>query len=112
MNDLRPYNDITLDDLKAGLSDGTIVLVDVREADEYAAGHIQGALFNPLSQFETDKLPPPLSDKKIIIYCRSGRRSITAMEKAQQAGRTDIDTHYSGGILGWLDAGGDVTTDK
>jgi rhodanese-related sulfurtransferase len=112
VSDSKPFNDITLDDLKAGLSDRTIVLVDVREADEYAAGHIHGALFNPLSQFETDKLPPPLPGKKIIIYCRSGRRSITAMEKAQQAGRTDIDTHYSGGILGWLGAGEAVTTDN
>ncbi|MFM8860730.1 MAG: rhodanese-like domain-containing protein [Methylocystis sp.] len=112
MNDQKTFNDITLDDLKAGLSDGTLVLVDVREADEYAAGHIQGALFNPLSHFDPEKLPPSLSGKKIIIYCRSGRRSITAMEKAQQAGRVDIDTHYSGGILGWLGAGGAVTTDN
>jgi rhodanese-related sulfurtransferase len=110
VSDPKPFNDITLDDLKAGLSEKTIVLVDVREADEYAAGHIQGAIFNPLSQFETKKLPQPMSGQKIVIYCRSGRRSITAMEKAQQAGRSDIDTHYSGGILGWLSSGEPVTT--
>ncbi len=40
--------DVSLKDLKAGLADGSIVLVDVREPHEFAAGHIPGASLNPL----------------------------------------------------------------
>lgn len=99
------FNDIGLDDLKAGLADGSILLVDVREADEFAAGHIAGALFNPLSRFDPSKLPVPAAGQKVVIYCRSGRRSVSAMEQARLAGRTEANTHFGGGILAWLDAG-------
>lgn len=99
------FKDISLDDLRAGLADGSILLVDVREAEEFAAGHIAGALFNPLSRFDPSALPVPGAGQKVVIYCRSGRRSVTAMEQARLAGRLDADTHFGGGILGWLDAG-------
>ena len=98
------YHDISLEDLKKGLDDGSILLVDVREAEEYAAGHIKGALFNPLSKFDPAKLPVAPAGKKVVVYCRSGRRSVTAMEQARLAGRRDVDTHFGGGILGWLGA--------
>lgn len=100
-----PFNDIGLAALKAGLADGAILLVDVREAEEYAAGHIEGAAFNPLSAFDPSKLPVAGAGQKVVIYCRSGRRSVTAMEQARLAGRADADTHFGGGILAWLDAG-------
>jgi len=99
------FNDIDLETFSAGLADGTIVAVDVREADEYTAGHIAGAIFNPLSKFDAGKIPAAQPGKKIVIYCRSGRRSVTAMEQARLLGRRDADTHYAGGILGWLNAG-------
>ena len=99
------YNDIGLEELKAGLADGSILLVDVREAEEFTAGHIHGALFNPLSRFDPSKLPVPAAGQKVVIYCRSGRRSVTAMEQARLAGRRDANTHFGGGILAWLNAG-------
>ncbi|MBI1867547.1 MAG: rhodanese-like domain-containing protein [Methylocystis sp.] len=105
MNDRHPFDDISLEELKTGLADGSILLVDVREAEEYAAGHIAGALFNPLSRFDPTKLPAGAPGKKIVIYCRSGRRSVTAMEQARLAGRADADTHFGGGMLAWLAAG-------
>lgn len=105
-----PIQDISLDELKQGLADGSILLVDVREAEEYAAGHIRGALFNPLSQFDPGKLPAAGPGKKVVLHCRSGRRSVTAMEKAQLAGRADVDTHFAGGMLAWVDAGEPVET--
>ncbi len=98
------FNDIGLDELKQGVADGSLILVDVREAEEYAAGHIEGALFNPLSKFDPAKIPLAPRGKKVVIYCRSGRRSVTAMEMARLAGRGDLDTHFGGGILGWLEA--------
>jgi rhodanese-related sulfurtransferase len=104
------FNDIGLDALKAGLANGSILLVDVREADEFAAGHIAGALFNPLSRFDPSKLPVPAAGQRVVIYCRSGRRSVNAMEQARLAGRLDADTHFGGGILAWLGAGEPVET--
>lgn len=105
MNDQTKFNDVSLEELKSGIADGSVVLVDVREAEEYAAGHMEGALFNPLSRFDPAKLPQPEPGRKIVIYCRSGRRSVTAMEQARLAGRSDANTHFGGGILAWLEAG-------
>ncbi len=97
--------DVSLKDLKEGLADGSIVLVDVREPHEYAAGHIPGSTLNPLQSFDTDALPAPQPGKRIVFSCRSGRRSITALGLAQAAGRADIRAHYPGGMLGWEGAG-------
>ena len=103
-----PFNDISLEELKAGLATGAILLVDVREADEYAAGHIAGAIFNPLSKFDPSQLPVAGEGQKVIIYCRSGKRSVSAMEQARLLGRRDANTHFGGGILAWLNAGESV----
>lgn len=102
MSTPAPFHEISLDDLKKGLADGTVLLVDVREPEEYAAGHIEGALFNPLSKFDPAKLPRAPEGKKVVLHCRSGKRSISAMEMAKLSGRGDVNTHYAGGILGWL----------
>ncbi|ATQ67558.1 MULTISPECIES: rhodanese-like domain-containing protein [Methylosinus] len=100
-----PFTDISLDDLKTGLADGSIILIDVREADEYASGHIEGALFNPLSRFDPTQIPRPAENQTIVVYCRSGKRSVNAMEQARLLGRRDVRTHFGGGILGWQKAG-------
>jgi rhodanese-related sulfurtransferase len=102
---MADFNDISLEDLKSGLADGSIILVDVREADEYAAGHIEGALFVPLSKFDPTLIPKPAENQKVVVYCRSGKRSVNAMEQARLFGRREIDTHFGGGILGWQKAG-------
>lgn len=102
----RPIvEDVSLIDLKTGLADGSIVLVDVREPHEYMAGHIPGSILNALQSFDTDALPPAAAGKRIVFSCRSGRRSIAALALAQQAGRGDIRAHYPGGMLGWEAAG-------
>ncbi len=95
---------IELSDLKLGLAQGKILLIDVREDDEYADGHVAGALLRPLSRFDVGNLPPP-SDKTIVMICRSGRRSAAALEMAQAQGRHDMRLHYLGGMLGWGGAG-------
>ena len=95
---------IDLAALKQGLAHGKILLVDVREAHEYASGHVAGALLRPLSRFDARDLPPP-SNQTIVFICRSGRRSVTALELAQAQGRGDIRVHYLGGMLGWAGAG-------
>ncbi len=94
--------EISLQDLKAGVADGSVVVVDVREAIEWDAGHMPQALFNPLSAFDVGMLPKGV---RVVLSCRSGSRSKTAFAMAQSAGRTDVDTHFAPGFNGWVAAG-------
>ena len=103
--------DVSLDALKQGLADGSIALVDVREANEWAAGRIPGAVLNPLSAFDPGALPAEKAGQRIVLHCRSGKRSVTALGLAQQAGRTDIRAHFTGGMLEWQGAGEKVLQD-
>jgi rhodanese-related sulfurtransferase len=109
-SDFPIVEDVSLDELKAGLADESILLVDVREPNEWAAGHIPAALFNPLSAFDPDALPRE-EGKRVVLHCRSGRRSVTALGLAQQAGRNDVKAHFGGGMLEWVGSGEKVETD-
>ena len=97
-------DEITYPALVKALQDGAVALVDVREANEYEAGHVVGAALLPLSTFDPAKLP---LDKPIVLICRSGNRSMTALTRARAAGFTDI-WHYKGGALGWVREGGEL----
>ena len=95
---------VSIDELKHGLADGSILLVDVREPNEWDAGHIPGATLNPLSVFDPAALPKT-EGKRVVLQCRSGKRSASALEMAQAAGRNDVRAHFGGGMLEWLAAG-------
>lgn len=97
------------DAIKRGLMDGSILLVDVREAHEFEVGHIPGAVLFPLSTFVPDDLPDP-GDRRIVFSCRSGKRSQTAIAQAAAAGLPWRE-HYEGGILDWIEAGEPVAQD-
>jgi len=101
MNENQPHVDLDREDIKKGLQDGSILLVDVREPHEFAAGHIPGAVLHPLSTFDPSALP---EGRRIVFSCRSGVRSLRAIEFAQAAGR-DIREHYRGGFQDWAAAG-------
>ncbi|MBA4789646.1 MAG: rhodanese-like domain-containing protein [Rhizobiales bacterium] len=94
---------LTPQDVQAGLEDGTILLVDVREPDEIAAERIPGAVAFALSTFDASLLPDP-GEKQLVFSCRSGQRSQRAAAMAQAAG-LDYAQHMQGGILGWKSAG-------
>lgn len=89
--------------IKAGLADGSILLVDVREPHEFAAGHIPGSVSMPLSSFDPDAIPQA-AGKQTVFSCAAGVRSLRALEFAQSAG-LDLDAHYGGGFKDWLIAG-------
>ncbi len=108
MTDNIIVEDVSLPELKAGLADGSIALVDVREPNEWAAGRIPGASLNALSVFNTAALPAPAPGKRIVLHCRSGKRSVTALGLAQAGGREDVRAHFTGGMLEWQGAGGQV----
>jgi rhodanese-related sulfurtransferase/rubrerythrin len=78
---------------------GNFLLLDVRQPEEYQDGHIPGAKLIPLGELEArqDELE---RDKKIIIYCRSGRRSMAAAITLCGLGFKDVH-HLTGGILNW-----------
>lgn len=98
--------ELDIDAVQAGLADGTILVVDVREPHEFAAGHIPGSVSLPLSQFNPADIPDA-GDKRIVFSCAAGVRSLRALEFAQSAG-LDVDSHYIGGFKDWVMQGGDI----
>ena len=80
--------------------DESLVIVDVRRAEEYEAGHIPGAILIPLDTIGEEMpeaLPDP--DQTILLYCRSGRRSREAAQRLSGLGYTRV--YDFGGIDGW-----------
>ena len=73
------------------------VLLDVRTPEEHKTGYLEGAVLLPLAELES-KISSKVADKNtpIYIYCRSGRRSGTAVEKLKAMGSTDL--HNLGGV--------------
>jgi len=87
---------------------GHALLIDIREADEFARRHVQGALSLPLSKFDLGALPvPPGTD--VIYTCKSGMRTAAnaARLAAPVAGQAFV---LAGGVDGWATAGLPVTT--
>lgn len=76
------------------------IILDVRRADEYAGGHIPGAINIANESIGTDEIPElPEKNKLILVYCRSGNRSKQAAQKLVDLGYTNIVEF--GGILDW-----------
>lgn len=76
------------------------VLLDVREEDEFASGHLEGAVLIPYGSI-AERAEAELPDKQqtILVYCRSGRRSAIAAESLAKLGYTDVRDF--GGIIDW-----------
>ena len=74
----------------------TTVLIDVRSAEEYASGHLRGAVNIPHDRI-TDEIGSVAADKsaRIILYCRSGRRAETALNALKSAGYENV-SNYGG----------------
>ncbi len=101
MSEAPQVIDLDREAIKQGLQDGSLVLVDVREPHEFAAGHIPGSVSLPLSMFDPTTLP---EGKRIVFSCAAGVRSVRAIEFARAAG-LDIREHYKGGFKDWAGAG-------
>jgi rhodanese-related sulfurtransferase len=98
--------DLDIDEVKVGLADGSMLLIDVREAHEFAAGHIPGSISLPLSQFDAALIPQD-TGKRIVFSCAAGVRSVHAITAAQNAG-LDLNEHYGGGFREWMMVGEEV----
>jgi rhodanese-related sulfurtransferase len=101
------FVDLDREDIKSGLADGSILLIDVREPHEFAAGHIPGSLSMPLSTFDPAELPK--TERRVVFSCAAGVRSVHAILAAHQGGVV-VDAHYRGGFKDWFNAGEDVAT--
>jgi rhodanese-related sulfurtransferase len=87
--------------------DGAFML-DVREPDEWAAGHIDGATLIPLGELEARVAEVP-TDRKVVVVCRSGNRSATGRDILLGAGHPSA-TSMAGGMKAWAAAGNEVVT--
>ncbi len=82
-----------------------VILVDVRENDEWRRGHLPNAVHVSRSWLEMQaESKVPDKDAPIIVYCAGGNRSALATETMKQMGYTNV-RHMSGGFAGWRDAG-------
>lgn len=85
--------------------DPSLVLLDVRTAEEFAAGHVPGArnISHDVLAGRIDELADA-RDRDLVVYCRSGRRSGIALDLLRSAGFTRL-VHLEGDWLGWEAAG-------
>jgi rhodanese-related sulfurtransferase len=87
-------------------ADGAVVL-DVRNPDEYVAGHVPGAQLIPLGELAARQDEIPDGDP-IYVVCASGGRSLTATKAMVQAGYRALSV--SGGTKAWVESGRPVVT--
>ena len=92
------------------IADSNVVVLDVRTATEFAEGHIQGSV--NIDQGQSDFVEKAMStlpiNKKIAVYCRSGRRSANAAERLADVGYKCVN--LKGGITAWKEANMPITT--
>jgi rhodanese-related sulfurtransferase len=97
-------------EVAARLKNGTALLVDIREPDEYARRHVAGAVSRPLSAFEQAHLRIE-PDRDVIFTCRTGNR--TSVNCGRLKASVDGDAWVlEGGVDGWTAAGLPVVGDR
>jgi rhodanese-related sulfurtransferase len=114
------YTDVSVSDAKKMIEEGNAFILDVRTPDEFHAAHIEGAALIPIASLKNppgepvlpsgdllanqlDKLPADY-DAKILVYCKTGSRSVNASKILVNAGYTNVYNMQSG-IKAWIDAG-------
>ena len=81
--------------------DTSLVVLDVRTPEEFAAGHVPGAINVPHDALEGRLASlPQLKDHDVVVYCRSGKRSSFALEVLVRHGYTRLQ-HLTGDQEGW-----------
>ena len=95
------YQQITQEDAKEIMDTQEVIILDVREQDEYNSGHIPDAVLLPVGTINEDTATEviPEKDSIVLVYCRSGNRSKTASSTLAELGYTNI--YEFGGINTW-----------
>ena len=93
--------EISPTDTARALADGSIILLDCREPDEFAICHIEGAKLLPLGEWMS-RFPEafPAKDAAIVVHCHHGMRSLHATRWLRQQGHTNVRS-MAGGIHAW-----------
>ena len=103
------FENVDVDGFANLIADTSVVVLDVRSASEFAEGHIEGAVLIDQGQndfMEKAKAVLP-TDKKIAVYCSSGRRSANAAGRLAAEGYQCVN--LKGGIIAWKEAGKQVS---
>ena len=95
------YQQITQEEAKEMMDSQEVIILDVREQDEYDSGHIPGAVLLPVGTIDETTAAEviPEKDSTVLVYCRSGNRSKTAAAALAELGYTGI--YEFGGINTW-----------
>lgn len=99
----REIEELSPQQVASLLQQKKILLIDVREPDEFAAERIAGALLYPLSTFDAAALPAD-SPRRVVFHCGTGKRSAMAANTRAQLTAAPA-AHLAGGILAWKEAG-------
>ena len=102
----EPYYRISVDEAAQMYGRDDVVVVDVRRPDEYAEGHVDGAVNVPVDEVEArlSEIEAKLGgdrNKPIVVYCRSGRRAARAKEILTKNGFTKVTN--LGGLSDWCE---------
>ena len=100
-SDDSSYHQITQEEAKEMMDAQEVIILDVREQDEYDSGHIPGAVLLPVGTIDEETAASVIPDKDstVLVYCRSGNRSKTASSALAELGYTNI--YEFGGINTW-----------
>ena len=95
------YEQISQQEAKTMMDTQDVIILDVREQEEYDSGHIPGAVLLPVGTIseETAAAVIPEKDSVVLVYCRSGNRSKTASAALAELGYTGV--YEFGGINTW-----------
>jgi len=98
------YGDVTVEEAKSLIeSNSSLIILDVRTREEYESGHIEGAILIPVSELE-DRLDELSKEEELLVYCRTGNRSSSAVNILKANGYIKI-FHLNDGITAWINAG-------
>jgi hydroxyacylglutathione hydrolase len=96
-------DNVDVDTVEAVRQNPGVYLLDVREPNEYAAGHIPGITLIPMGEVAA-RLSELPRDKEIIVTCRTGNRSSQVADLLREQGFTNVH-NMTGGIVAWEEAG-------
>ena len=99
----KSYEDVDVKEFAELIADSSVVVLDVRTAEEFAEGHIERAVNIDIKEegFLAKAKTTLSTDRMIAVYCRSGRRSADACDKLSAEGFKVVN--LKGGILAWID---------
>ena len=93
------YKNINFEQAKEIIDRENVLLLDVRTEEEFVTGHIPSAINIPVQELEARVDELENKEQKILIYCKSGRRSVIACEILEAYGYTNL--YNIGGVVDW-----------